>query len=249
MELVTENSDKDSSRPVALITGASGKLGGPIANLLGSIGYRLTLHGFKSTDRLTSLRTDLTGRGFVSNIFTGDLSKNNAGSELVRSAFASYARLDLMVLSASAYVRGGLRKLPTEPILRKMFAVNIFNAMEMMGDFSFLSPHGSVVIMLDARIADSRTKDPLYVLTKKMLADLVRMAAVELAPGIRVNGIAPGILIRDPHDSSEAIEHNRSLTVSPSPDPLADFLETLRYVISNQSLTGEIIFSDGGRHL
>ena len=88
-----------------------------------------------------------------------------------------------------------------------------------------------------------------YSLSKKSLAELTYAAALELAPKIRVNAIAPGpILAPDNQDFNTYREKAGFIPLEKIPNP-NDVIEAGLYLISNKSITGQIIYVDGGQNL
>lgn len=112
-------------------------------------------------------------------------------------------------------------------------------------------PGGVVVNVLDARIASHDPGHVAYILSKRMLADLTRVLARELAPAIRVNGVAPGAVlapegIEDPQAYMEAAAQATLTGRTPEPSEVA---QAVAYLVEAGSVTGQVLFVDGGRHL
>ena len=88
-----------------------------------------------------------------------------------------------------------------------------------------------------------------YCLSKKTLAEFTYAAALELAPRIRVNAIAPGpILAPDNQDFSTYKEKAGFIPLEKIPNPM-DVIEAALYLINNESITGQVIYVDGGQNL
>jgi NAD(P)-dependent dehydrogenase (short-subunit alcohol dehydrogenase family) len=107
----------------------------------------------------------------------------------------------------------------------------------------------SVVNLLDARIAGGDPHHAAYHLSKVMLAELTRLAAVEFAPDLRVNGVAPGPVI-PPEDKDEhylkGLIAQLPLNRQGSPDDVA---AAVLYLATATFVTGQTLFVDGGQHL
>jgi NAD(P)-dependent dehydrogenase (short-subunit alcohol dehydrogenase family) len=106
-----------------------------------------------------------------------------------------------------------------------------------------------VVNLLDSKLSAPNPDYLSYTLSKYGLAALTELAARALAPrSIRVNGIAPALMLRSSGQSEEnyaAMHANNPLGLGVEP---ADVMEALRYLVSARTVTGEVIKVDGGHH-
>jgi NAD(P)-dependent dehydrogenase (short-subunit alcohol dehydrogenase family) len=106
-----------------------------------------------------------------------------------------------------------------------------------------------VVNLLDHRIVGVPTDCVPYLLSKKMLAEFTRMAALELATSITVNGVAPGpVLAVDKRRNLAAREKAGDIPLARRPTP-EDVAAAVVFLLESDSITGQTIFVDGGRHL
>ena len=106
-----------------------------------------------------------------------------------------------------------------------------------------------IINILDARITRNRTRDFIYLFSKKMLAELTRMMAVELSPLIRVNAIAVGTMVSgNPKESSLFKKIKPTLPMQKHPT-LNQFVHALDYLLDTPDITGQILYIDGGMNL
>jgi NAD(P)-dependent dehydrogenase (short-subunit alcohol dehydrogenase family) len=106
-----------------------------------------------------------------------------------------------------------------------------------------------VVNLLDRRIRCNDTSCAPYSLTKKALAHLTQLAALEYAPNIRVNAVAPGPILPPPGNSTQTARElagNLPLENLPTPENIA---EAVLFLLQINSITGQIVYVDGGQHL
>jgi NAD(P)-dependent dehydrogenase (short-subunit alcohol dehydrogenase family) len=109
---------------------------------------------------------------------------------------------------------------------------------------------GHLVTLLDSRLRDRDPQHFSYAFAKRELAQLTRYLAAELAPGVRVNGLAPGLILKAEGSSSSAwARAGRDSTPLGRPGKPADLVRALRYLVDNRFVTGQILAVDGGRHL
>jgi NAD(P)-dependent dehydrogenase (short-subunit alcohol dehydrogenase family) len=86
-------------------------------------------------------------------------------------------------------------------------------------------------------------------MSKKVLWELTKMAASELAPGFRVNAIAPGALLPPAGKDSDYLEKVASKSPLKTPVQMSSILKSIDYILENESMTGQLLFCDGGAHL
>jgi NAD(P)-dependent dehydrogenase (short-subunit alcohol dehydrogenase family) len=108
---------------------------------------------------------------------------------------------------------------------------------------------GSIVNLLDARMLDYDRQHLSYHLSKRALWDLTRIGAIEFAPLIRVNAVAPGLVLPPTGKDTEYLEklkHTNLLNRYGSPEDVA---RAVLFLIESPFITGQVIFVDGGRHM
>jgi NAD(P)-dependent dehydrogenase (short-subunit alcohol dehydrogenase family) len=106
-----------------------------------------------------------------------------------------------------------------------------------------------VVNILDSRVAGLDPGHAAYHLSKRMLADMTTALARKLAPGVRVNAVAPGLIL--PPDSVTEGFPPRLADLVPMgrPGTVTDVTGALLFLLRSDYLTGQVIYADGGRHL
>jgi NAD(P)-dependent dehydrogenase (short-subunit alcohol dehydrogenase family) len=109
---------------------------------------------------------------------------------------------------------------------------------------------GHLVTLLDSRLRDRDPNHFSYAFAKRELAWLTRYLAAELAPSVRVNGLAPGLILRADGAPAEPWDRaGRESTPLGRTGKPADLVRALRYLVDNRFVTGQILAVDGGRHL
>jgi len=107
---------------------------------------------------------------------------------------------------------------------------------------------GKVVNLLDRRIAALEAGCLPYLLSKKALADFTRLAALELAPWIAVNGVAPGPVLAPAARGAAAKDMAGPVPLQRPVTP-QDVAAAVVYLLEADAITGQIIFVDGGQRL
>jgi short-subunit dehydrogenase len=103
--------------------------------------------------------------------------------------------------------------------------------------------------MLDKNIARTDTIHFYYLLSKKFLAEFTKMLALEVAPNIRVNGIAPGYIIPEKNVSAEYVEKTPKLIPLQKIGNVKNIVQTLEFLLENDFINGQILSIDGGASL
>jgi NAD(P)-dependent dehydrogenase (short-subunit alcohol dehydrogenase family) len=128
-------------------------------------------------------------------------------------------------------------------------AVNLRAPFFLLRDFAARCAPGQVINLLDTRIVRDEFNYAAYTLSKKSLAELTRMAAREFAPRVRVNAVAPGLILPSPEgggDQFERMAKSIPLKTTGCPEQIAD---AVMFLARSEFITGEVIHIDGGEHL
>ena len=110
-------------------------------------------------------------------------------------------------------------------------------------------PRGSIVNLHDTHLAGYDFEHAGYILSKHVLANLTRMLALELAPGITVNAVAPGLILPPPGADESYLTANAHRVPLQRHGGPRDIAEAIVFLIRSDFITGQVIYVDGGRHL
>jgi NAD(P)-dependent dehydrogenase (short-subunit alcohol dehydrogenase family) len=241
------------SGEVALVTGAAVRIGAATAQALRDAGADVVIH-YNSSEKEARALAKRLGAATVS----GDLSKPRDLARLVPAAAKAAGKpLTLLVNNASSFPEDQLADLTWER-LQEALAVNAWAPLDLTRRFAAQVPDGrtgAVVNLVDARVHDYDWGHVGYWFAKRMLADLTRLCAVDLAPRVRVNGVSPGAVLgpsnRPLSREKEAAFLERMakhvpLRRTPTPQDVAAAVVAL---LSSAATTGAFVEVDGGRHL
>ncbi len=242
----------DNARPVALITGTAKRVGAVIARRLHAAGYDLVLHHRRSQAEAAALASDLESLrpGSVLVVQT-DLAEFDRLPELVAKTIGRFGRLDALVNNASAFYPTPIGSvLPSQ--WDELFASNA-RAPFFLAQAA--TPHlrnsqGAIVNLLDIYAERPLKNHTLYCMAKAALAMMTLSLARELAPEIRVNGVAPGAVLWP--EGKPAVDQQALIAATPlqragTPEDVAD---AVRWLLQDAHFTtGQIIRVDGGRAL
>lgn len=156
--------------------------------------------------------------------------------------------LDFLINNASIFTKESLAESTPETV-RREFSINLFAPMELTRLFAAQTRQGAVVNLLDRRIRCHDITCVPYSITKQGLAELTRLSALEYAPDIRVNGVAPGPVLPPPENPSENIRElagHLPLEDLPTVEQIA---ESVLFLLQADAVTGQVVYVDGGQHL
>jgi NAD(P)-dependent dehydrogenase (short-subunit alcohol dehydrogenase family) len=232
----------------ALVTGAAKRIGRQIALALAGEGFDIALHYNTSPRDAETTAQEIRALGRRCELFAADLGDSAQVQKLVPAVFDKLPGCNLLVNSASIF-QGGKITGTEEPLYDRLFDINLKAPFLLSRDFARRCSSGHIVNLLDTKVAKSSSLYFAYTLTKKALAEFTTMAARELAPAIRVNGVCPGLILPPPGQTQEYL---RKLAPSVplqrvgNPEMIAS---AVLFLVKNDYITGQFIYVDGGWHL
>ena len=234
----------------ALITGGAKRVGKSIVECLASKGWNVIIHANRSIQDAEDL-AHLLGSKYPSQLFDAvsfNLCDWKNASQFINDLLIKYKNIDLLINNASKYSPGKLEQ-TDEDLLEEMTAIHYYSPLLMSKQLISVVKEAIIVNILDAAIVNNHTEHSAYLLAKKNLAEFTKMAAVEWAPNVRINGIAPGPVLPVEEKGNEAFDAVVSQTPLKIPVDIVSILSTLDYILENKNITGQILFCDSGQHL
>jgi pteridine reductase len=243
--------DQDLTGKVALVTGAARRIGAAIARRLHASGANLVLHYRGAEGEAASLEAELNAaRAKSACKVKADLLAPIAPRSLVSTAIERFGRLDVLVNNASTFyptAMGSIEAGHWEELMGSNLRAPLFLAQEAAPQ---LKKNGGAIV----NVADIHAERPLkgylvYSIAKSGLVALTRALALELAPEIRVNGVAPGAIAWPDDGQFEPAERERIVATTPlarlgSPEEIA---RAVHFLATAPFVSGQILAVDGGR--
>jgi NAD(P)-dependent dehydrogenase (short-subunit alcohol dehydrogenase family) len=181
----------------ALLTGAAKRIGRAIAIALADEGVNLVLHYSTSAREAEALAEEIHARGVGAWPVKADFEKPQEYENLVEYARQTAGRLDLLINNASTFPPGELREITFDDVVLTA-RINAWVPFLLSRQFAQHVGKGKIINLLDTRISGYDLAHSAYILSKHLLTVLTRMTAVEFAPDIMVNAVAPGLILPPP---------------------------------------------------
>lgn len=244
-------SSADLDNYVALVTGSSSGIGASIARLLSHYGAIVVINSAHSPESGTELAASLPQATYVQ----ADIADCVAAHNLINTVIEQHGRLDILVNNAGTtrVISHDDLESATQEIWRHILNVNVigtWNVTVAAVPHLRASGHGQVLnISSLAGIRPMGSSIP-YACSKAAINHMTLLLANALAPGIRVNAVAPGLVdtpwTADWGTTSSEIRAQTPLQCSASPEDIAQAAYCL---MASRHVTGEVLIVDGGLHL
>ena len=249
----------DGRRPVALITGGAVRVGRAICLELARCGCDILLTYLTRPDAAAETCSQVAALGGHAVRVRLDLDDLSAVESFAKDIASRSRRLDVLVHNASIYSPTPLATVTPADLLRN-YTVNAAAPLLLTRGCatrlaqSTMPGGGAVVAMGDMHATGRPRRDfSAYAMSKAALGEMVRTLAVDLAPKVRVNGVAPGVVaFPDSGFESDSDMQARYLQRVPlkragTPEDAANAVRWL--ALEANYITGEMIRLDGGRWL
>jgi NAD(P)-dependent dehydrogenase (short-subunit alcohol dehydrogenase family) len=233
-----------------LVTGGSRRIGAAIVRALAKAGHRVVIHHHHAHDEdAVNLVQELDPSGERIATVVGDLAAPNAALAIIGAARnAMNGMIDGLVNCASVFE---FDRPPTfDPdLLARLVPVNLAAPVALacaLAEQEGLED-GSVVNLLDQKVANLNPDFFSYTLTKVALEGATTMLAQALAPRVRVNAVSPGLTLPSGDQSESEFTSVASENLLRRPVPVAEVARAVEYLLTVPAVTGHNIFLDNGQ--
>ncbi len=246
-----ENHSKEN--PVVLVTGSAQRIGAAIVKTLHAAGYNTIIHYRNSKEPAEALTKELNAlRANSAACIAAELDKIDAINLLAETALSVWGRIDALVNNASSFYAspmGTATEIEWDDLVNSNMKAPFFLAQALSA--SLTATRGAIINMADIYADKPLAHHTIYCMAKSGNTMLTKSLAIELAPHVRVNGIAPGaILWPEQGGTTDPADQHRLL----GKIPLArtglpeDVANTVLFLLRDAPyITGQIIALDGGR--
>lgn len=255
-----QRTSMSTQAPVMLVTGSAKRIGAAIIRAAHSQGYCVIIHCHRTetaANRLAAQLNDMRDNSAI--VIVADLAVVNddtALNQFVQNIMSAFGQLDVLVHNASRFYPsplGGINHAQWD----ELFLTNAKAPLLLSQTLLPYLKHqqGCIISLLDIHAKDKPFANyTVYNMAKAAHRMMVQSLALELAPDIRVNGVAPGVNILPDAASDQALDLTQQQEIIDS-IPMQrigkpeDIAHSVLYLIQAHYVTGEIITVDGGRSL
>ncbi len=233
----------------ALITGGARRLGRAMAVALADRGAGVVVHYGRSRQGAEAVAEEIQARGASAWTVQADLADPAQAEGLFAQAVEAAGPIDFLVNSASIFPPSRLADFSADDLARNI-QINAFAPLQLARALAAQGRDGAIVNILDARSLSDYTPDhAAYDASKRLLHTFTCMMAIEFAPRLRVNAIAPGLILPPPEADDSTLERLRAANPLHAVGAVEDILRALLYLLESPYVTGQVLYVDGGRHL
>jgi pteridine reductase len=237
----------------ALVTGAARRIGAAIARRLHASGARVLVHYRGAEAEAAKLEQELNAiRAGSAARFKAELLDAAAPAALVAAALERFGRLDVLVNNASEFyptAMGAVEPRHWDELLGSNLRAPFFLAQAAAPHLAKSS--GAIVSIADIHAGRPLKGYPVYSIAKAGLAAMTRALALELAPAVRVNAVAPGAIAWPEDGQFEPDERRRIVATTPlaRTGRAEEIAEAVLYLATASFVTGQVLAVDGGRSI
>ena len=240
---------------VVLVTGGAKRVGAAICRRLHAAGAQVAIHYRSSEQDAVGLGKELNKlRPKSAAIFQADLLDEKASPNLVHKVVQHFGKLDALVNNASSFYAtpiAGIDEQQWHDLMGTNLKAPLFLAKAAAADLC--RQHGCIVNIVDIHAERPMHGHLLYSVAKAGLVALTKGLAQELAPQVRVNAVAPGVIMWPEGEAWQDEEQRRRIVAHTllkregEPDDIA---RTVKFLIADSPyITGQVIAVDGGRSI
>ncbi|WP_233254650.1 SDR family oxidoreductase [Limnohabitans sp. 2KL-51] len=237
-----------------LVTGGAHRLGAEIVRQFAAAGWRVWCHYQRSGAAAQALQTELQNQGSSVELVQADLAQSAKVESMIDHITRTTGPLDCLVNNASLFEpdEGTDMDLPGA---RLQLEVNLIAPMALASWMAKqAAPNAapgqrSVIHILDQKVFNLNPDYFSYTVSKLALERSVALQAQALSPGLRVCGVAPGLMFLSGPQTQENFDRNSRVNLLRQPIDPAQVAATCVFLAQNPCITGTTVCVDNGQHL
>lgn len=241
----------DIQNRVAIVTGGARRVGKALALGLADAGARVFVHYNSSAGPAEETLAEIEARGGQAAIGAVNLGNPELAADLVAMATEALGTPSILINSASGFATDTLADVTLEG-WRRSHDLTLASPVFLTQAFAAALPEdadGAVINVTDVRTLTPYVKHFSYVIAKGGIDTFTRTAAVALAPQIRMNAVALGVILPPPGEDAAYVENLAADLPLQRVGGTEPVVQAALHLIRNDFVTGEIIRLDGGGHL
>ncbi len=232
----------------ALVTGGARRLGRAIAVALAAQGAHVVVHYRSSATEAEMLCAEVRERGVQAWGLQADLADPAQAEALLQRAVDTAGPIGLLINNASTFAPSRLATVSFDELSANT-AVNAWAPFVLSRAFARQGVRGRIINLLDAHIESGDPVHVAYLLSKHLLTTLTRLTALEYAPDITVNAVAPGLVLAPEGKDFAQLPHLIATVPLGRHGAPRDIVRTVLFLLESDFITGQVVYVDGGAHL
>lgn len=236
----------------ALVTGSAKRIGASVSRRLAKEGVNIIVHYRNSKEEACELVKELESYNVKAKALYGDFSDLDGAAvdSFFTEAKSLTGSVDILINSASIFPETKLQDMTAKDITDNVTVNSILPFALSKAFYNALDSEAGVIInFLDTKIKSYDFKHSAYILSKHMLANLTAMTAIDFAPKVRVNAVAPGLVLGPAGTGDDYLGKLKDTVPLKSFGSAEDINEAVVFLIKSDFITGQVVYVDGGAHI
>jgi len=234
-----------------LITGAATRVGKSIALHFAERGWNIALHYFRSSSKAKKLKKIIEQNLVKVILIKADLKNPKQVEKIMKVGRRKLGKIDCLVNNAALFEKDDISNFTTKS-WNNHLNINLLAPTILTKEFAKQAPKktvSNIINIIDQRIFNLTPFFMSYTISKSGLQTLTKTMAMRLGPNIKVNAIAPGPTIKSKRQTDRHFRNQVKSTLLKKAVKAEDICDAVDFLISNNSITGQIIAVDSGQNL
>ena len=235
----------------AIVTGAAKRIGAGIAKALSKQGWFVYLHYNSSSKEAKEVLHEIKSNGGNGQLINMDLSHPDCGEEVINQIDRTAPPVELLINNAARFEYDNISNINSVSMDQHFFANVRGPALLSKAFFELVKKgqQGCIINILDNKIFSLNPDYLSYTISKAALQCATETFAMAMAPGVRVNGIAPGITLESGGYGEIIFQKGQKMSPIGKVSSVEDIVKAVFFIVNTTSLNGHIITIDGGQRL
>ncbi len=229
--------------PTAIVTGGAVRIGKALACHLAKEGWSLAIH--YNTSSPEPVLNQAQKLGVACKAYQGNLMDLDFAGQFIDRVCKDFSDVELLINCAANFIQENVENTSTKTIVDTL-QLNLMSPFLLMRDYKKRINRGMIINILDERIGKNIPTFAAYSVSKVGLAHVTSLAAIEWGETVRVNGIAPGLILPPAGQSEDYLTRNAKNIPTKTHGNLEDLVQGLDYLLRSPFVNGEVLFIDGG---
>jgi NAD(P)-dependent dehydrogenase (short-subunit alcohol dehydrogenase family) len=235
----------------ALVTGATSRLGAPLARSFARENYRVILHANRSRDAAQELAASLTREGAAAEVLIADFAEREATAQFCETLIERFGAPDVVVNNASNFAHDFPGR-GDPAVLAASFAVHAeapFRIVEAAARAKQANAVLTVFNILDQKLINPNPDYFSYTLGKTALLAMTELWQRAGRPDVRMFGLLPGLMFPSGPQTEQRFALDACKIPTGRPTPADDICAAIHFYLGCPDMPGQMLPIDGGEHL